>query len=194
MEDLTVASWQMWITFATIAVAVAFYAMGRVSMELTSLFTVGILMVFFQLFPVVDADGTALLTSTQLLSGFASPALMAILALLVIGQALFISGALEGPTRFFARLGSTRPTTTLLATFLLIAVVSAFMNNTPVAVMFIPVLTTLAHRMRQSPSKVMIPLSFVCILGGMTTLIGSSTNLLAAGITESIGVGTIGFL
>lgn len=193
MEELAVASWQMWITFATIAVAVGFYAAGRVSMELTSLFTVGLLMVFFQLFPVTNAAGETTLSTSQLLSGFASPALFAILALLVIGQGLFLSGALEGPTRFFARIGSARPVATLVATLLLIAVVSAFMNNTPVAVMFIPVLATLASRMRQSPSKVMIPLSYVCILGGMTTLIGSSTNLLAAGIVESIGLGKISF-
>ncbi len=193
MEELTVASWQMWLTFATIAVAVGFYAAGRVSMELTSLFTVGLLMVFFQLFPVTNAAGETTLSTSQLLSGFASPALIAILALLVIGQGLFLSGALEGPTRFFARVGSARPVATLIATLLLIAVVSAFMNNTPVAVMFIPVLATLASRMRQSPSKVMIPLSYVCILGGMTTLIGSSTNLLAAGIVESIGLGKISF-
>lgn len=193
MEALPVASWQMWLTFATIAVAVGFYAAGRVSMELTSLFTVGSLMVFFHLFPVTNAAGDVTLSTSQLLSGFASPALFAILALLVIGQGLFISGALEGPTRFFARIGSARPVATLVATLLLIAFVSAFMNNTPVAVMFIPVLATLAGRMRQSPSKVMIPLSYVCILGGMTTLIGSSTNLLAAGIVESIGLAKISF-
>jgi di/tricarboxylate transporter len=67
------------------------------------------------------------------------------------------------------------------------------MNNTPVVVLMLPVLGAAAMRARLSASKVMIPLSYVAILGGMITLIGSSTNLLVAGMAHDLGQPTIGF-
>ena len=73
-----------------------------------------------------------------------------------------------------------RPRLTVLVLFLFVFAVSAFINNTPVVVMFIPILGAIAAREKASPSLYMMPLSFVCILAGMTTLIGSSTNLLVA--------------
>lgn len=193
MQSIAPDTWQMWVTFAAIVGAVVLYSTERRSLELTSLFVVGFFLIFFELFPVLGPDGENLLSSTRLLAGFANPALIAVLALLVVGQGLFHSGALEAPTQWIAAIGQGRPRTTLIATLLLVATVSAFINNTPVAVMFIPVLATLAAQLRRQPSKVMMLLSFVCILGGMTTLIGSSTNLLTAGIVAQIGLGNIGF-
>lgn len=193
METILPDNWQMWVTFAAIGTAIVFYSMSRFSLELTSLFVVGFLMIFFHLFPFEGPQDTNLLNSSVLLSGFAAPALISVLALLVVGQGLFHSGALDKPTRIIASAAGSRPQLVVIATLLLIAFVSAFLNNTPVAVMFIPVLATLAARLRHRPSKLMMPLSFVCILGGMTTLIGSSTNLLAAGIADSTGAGKIGF-
>lgn len=193
MEAFAVETWQMWITFAAILAAVILYSTERLSLELTSLLIIGSFLIFFHLFPVIGADGQNLLSSSQLLSGFANPALIAILSLLVVGQGLFHSGALETPTRWVADMGKDKPRLTLIVTLLLVGTISAFLNNTPVAVMFIPVLATLAGQLRRQPSKVMMLLSFVCILGGMTTLIGSSTNLLTAGITSRLGLAEIGF-
>jgi di/tricarboxylate transporter len=76
---------------------------------------------------------------------------------------------------------------------LIAAVISAFMNNTPVVVMFLPVLGSVAGRLRMSVSKVLMPLSFVAILGGNTTLIGSSTNLLVADVAVGAGLPRLGF-
>jgi di/tricarboxylate transporter len=193
MQTIVPDIWQMWVTFAAIVGAVVLYSTERRSLELTSLFVVGFFLIFFELFPVIGEDGENLLSSSKLLAGFANPALVAVLALLVVGQGLFHSGALEAPTQWIASVGQGRPRTTLIATLFLVATVSAFINNTPVAVMFIPVLATLAAQLRRQPSKVMMLLSFVCILGGMTTLIGSSTNLLTAGIVAQIGLGQIRF-
>ena len=193
MDASTPELWQMWVTFAIIATAVVFYSLERFSIELISIFVLGALLVFFDWFPVMGPGGANLLSPAELLSGFANPALIAVLALLVVGQGLFFSGALEAPTRWISERGNSRPAITIALTLLLVAVVSALLNNTPVAVMFIPILATLAARLHQRPSKVMMPLSFVCILGGMTTLIGSSTNLLAAGVAEKSGLGKIGF-
>ena len=71
--------------------------------------------------------------------------------------------------------------------------VSGFLNNTPVVVIFIPIMQTLSERLDRSPSRMMMPLSFAAILGGMTTLIGSSTNLLVSGTLVEMGRPGFGF-
>ena len=184
--------WQMWATYGFILAAVFLFSMERISLEVSALAILSALLLFFYLFPVPGDDGRNLLGPTALLAGFANPALLAVLALLVIGQGMFQTGALDGPARYVADLGSTRPGLTIFFTFLLVATISAFLNNTPVAVMFIPVLATLAGRFGQRAPKVMMTLSFVSILGGMTTLIGSSTNLLAAGVVLTSHLPPIG--
>ena len=193
MDFLTTEIWQMWITYAVILAAIISYSLERVPIETTSLFVVVGLLIFFFLFPVETPQGEAVLTPTKLLSGFANPALISVLALLVIGQGLFQTGALDQPTRYVAEMGASRPGLTVFAAFCIVAVISAFLNNTPVALIFIPVMSTLAHRLDLPSSKLMMSLSFSCILGGMTTLIGSSTNLLAAGVAVNAGLPQINF-
>lgn len=193
METIVAETWQIWITIAIIAAAVVSYTLDRAPIETTSLFVVAALMVIFYFFPVFDGAGNNLLGPTQILSGFANPALISVLALLVVGQGLFQTGALDHPARFVAELGASRPQLTVFLAFFFVAAISAFLNNTPVVVIFIPVLSTLANRLKLQSSKVMMPLSFACILGGMTTLIGSSTNLLAAGVAKNAGLPPIGF-
>ncbi len=186
-------AWQLWVTFGVIGLAVVSYIGARVSFELTSVLAVVILLIFFEFMPLPGADGTNLLDAATLLSGFANPALITIIALLVIGQGLFRTAALEKPTHALVYYGRRSPRATLAATLAAAALLSAFLNNTPVVVMFIPILTTLAARLTVSPAKVLIPLSFVSILGGMTTMIGSSTNLLVAGMVDEIGEPALGF-
>ena len=184
--------WQMWVTYGFILAAVLLFSMERVSLEVSALAILSALLLFFYFFPVAGGDGRNLLGPTALLAGFANPALIAVLALLVIGHGMFQTGALDGAARYVADLGSTRPGLTIFFTFLLVATISAFLNNTPGAVMFIPVLATLAGRFGQRAPKVMMTLSYVSILGGMTTLIGSSTNLLAAGVVLTSHLPPIG--
>ncbi|MEX0839892.1 MAG: SLC13 family permease [Parvibaculum sp.] len=192
METLTPFVWQMWAVYALVLAAVLLFSMERLTLEISALAILTVLLVFFYLFPVIGPDGRNMLGATALLSGFANPALIAVLALLVIGQGMFQTGALDGVTRTVADFGSRHPARTIFLTFLLITVSSAFLNNTPIVVMFIPVLATLAGRFGQRAPKVMMTLSFVSILGGMTTLIGSSTNLLAAGVVLTTNLPPIG--
>lgn len=187
------ATIHMWFTFAVIGTAIVAYMMERTPLEVISAAIVAVLMVFFYTVPLEGPEGRVLLSPEALLSGFASQALITIMALLVIGQGLYQTGALEGPTRQFAAIGAIRPRVTFVLILLIAAAVSAFMNNTPVVVIFIPVITALASRLSFNPSKVLIPLSFLTILGGMTTVIGSSTNLLVAGSVERMGMPAIGF-
>ena len=165
--------WQMWSVFGIVAVGVWFYVRESFSIEVISVGIILALMVFFHVF---GAEST--IENTQLLSGFAAPALVTIMALLVVGQGMFQTGALEGP---IVRINSSldkSPRLTLLMVFAVAFAVSMFMNNTPVVVMFIPIMAAMAARLRNRASRYMMPLSFISILAGMTTLIGSSTNLL----------------
>lgn len=174
-------NWQMWATFGIVVLGVAFYIFDKFSIELVSASILAALLLFFQLFPLEISQN---LDAQSLLSGFADPALITILALLIIGQGIFHTGALEGPTRKLNTYLESAPKRTLFAVFFIAFIVSMFMNNTPVVVMFIPVLSAMALQLRGSASKYMMPLSFICILAGMTTLIGSSTNILVAGAFE----------
>lgn len=183
----------MWMTFAIIVVAIAAYIAERWPLEMVSASVIAALMVFFHFLPFKDAQGEILLRSGEFLSGFANPAVITIMALLVIGQGLYQTSALEAPPRRLAGFGTRHPWLTFFMIVLTAATISAFMNNTPVVVIFIPIITTLALRLRFSPSKVLIPLSFLTILGGMTTVIGSSTNLLVADSATRSGLDPIGF-
>ncbi|WP_425062840.1 SLC13 family permease [Pyruvatibacter mobilis] len=184
--------WQMWVVFGAIIAAIAAYASEDIPLEVTSLALVAGLLAFFHFFPVEAGSGN-LLNPENLLAGFADPALIAVLALLVVGQGLFQSGALEDVAQLTNANAIRAPYLTLGVMLVVVLIVSGFMNNTPVAVIFIPVVSALAAKASISSSKMMIPLSYASILGGMTTLIGSSTNLLASGAASRAGLDRIGF-
>jgi di/tricarboxylate transporter len=171
---------QMWATFAVIGAAIVLFALERAAVEIVALGVIIALLLLFYYFPMTDAAGIPAITPEDILAGFANPALITILSLLVIGQALHQTGAIEEFSNRIVPQGRRRTQATMWGLLLMAAVVSAFMNNTPVVVIFIPVLAALANRFGGDAGKVLMPLSFVTILGGMTTLIGSSTNLLVA--------------
>jgi len=184
---------QMWLTFAIIVATVTLYAFERLTIEVISLGSIVAYLALFTIFPLTPAGANQPLTAPDLLSGFANPALITVLALLVVGQALFQTDALEYPAQQIARLGGKRSGRAVIAVLLIAGVISAFLNNTPVVVMFVPILTAIAATRGVSTSKVLMPLSFISIFGGMTTLIGSSTNLLVAGVARTSAGIEIGF-
>ncbi len=187
-----IENWPMWASLAVVIIATAFYLRDRLSMEVTSIGIIIALIGLFSLPTATDISGQTVLPS-ELLAGFSNPALIAIMALLVVGQGIFQTGAIEGPTQYLKRSFSKRPTSTLLLTFATAFSISAFMNNTPVVVIFLPILVAMASDRGMATSKLMMPLSFVTVFAGMTTLIGSSTNLLAAGSFERLTGQTLGF-
>ncbi|MEM9809928.1 MAG: SLC13 family permease [Pseudomonadota bacterium] len=172
--------WPMWYTLTVIAAAVVFYALDRFAIEIVSAAVLVALMVPFAAYPLINPDtGQTLLDANILLTGFASPALFAILGLLIVGQGMYQSGALEYPTRLLVAAYDRYKLWAVAGIFGFIMVVSAFLNNTPVVVMFVPIIAAIAAQGGISSSRLMMPLSFLSILGGMCTTIGSSTNLLA---------------
>ncbi len=190
---LGLADFHMWATFAVICMAIFLFTTDKIATELVSIGVVVVLLVLFHVFPFSNSEGKNLLGPVALLKGFANPVLFAILSLLVIGQGLFHTGAVERPAQLIALLSRSGPQFAFAVTFLVAGLISAFLNNTPVVVIFIPIVSAIATQLGQCQSRVLMPLSFITILGGMTTLIGSSANLIAASLAEGSGVKTIGF-
>lgn len=186
-------SFHTWFVFGIILMAMVLYATEKISLELTSLFTLTTLMIFFHFFPVLDHGGKVILSSGDILLGFANPALITIVSLLIIGQAIIQSNALNVIPNLILRLTRNNSTLAIVISLVIVVLISAFLNNTPVVVIFIPILAQVAKDLKISPSKVMIPLSYAAILGGMITLIGSSTNLLVSGTVVNLGLQPIGF-
>ncbi len=181
----TADSLLMWLIFLVIILAIVLYASEWVSLQLTSAIVIVVLMMIFHFIPT--EDGTPLMDTSSLLSGFADPALITVLCMLVIGEALVRTGGLHHIAHDILQLarGSGRMAMRVMVVFA--SALSGFCNNTPIVVVFIPMLQSLADKVQVSSSKIMIPLSYAAILGGMTTLIGSSTNLLVSTSLESIG-------
>ncbi|WP_316977803.1 SLC13 family permease [Shumkonia mesophila] len=193
MAGIGIESLHMWAAFAIILGALALFATERLPMEVTSIGVVCALLLVFGVFPVPDGEGGNRLDPTRILEGFANPALITVLALLVVGQGIVRTGLIDHATRILLNLGGGSGAVAMALVLGAAAAFSAFLNNTPVVVMFIPIMQALAGRFRISVSKLMIPLSFAAILGGMTTLVGSSTNLLVSGALVSLGEAPLGF-
>jgi di/tricarboxylate transporter len=140
----------------------------------------------FTLFPF-ESDGQVLQASDFFL-GFGHKALVAVCGLMIVGQGLIRTGALEPVGRMLARLWRKGPAISLLVTILITAVLSAFINNTPIVVLMLPILIGVAVRTGVSPSGSLIPMGFASILGGMATTIGTSTNLLVVNVAADMGM------
>lgn len=177
----------MWLTFAVIFVAMVFYATEWAPIEVVSL---GALVALLIVATVLPESGIG---ADMLLSGFSNAALITILALMTIGQGLIQTEALTGLTEWLGTMWPKHPTRVVLLGLVIAGAASAVVNNTPVVVVFIPVLAAVIARRKLPPSQFMMSLSYITILGGMTTVLGSSTNLLAAGVAQQYGVTSITF-
>ena len=177
----------LYATFAIIAVTIVAFAIERWPLEGVSLGALTILILLFGLFPYTPTGAEEPLGMDDLLAGFADPALATVLALLIVGQGLFATDAVDTLARVigkFSGSGAWRPIIMILVAS---GALSAFLNNTPVVVIFIPIMVVIAAQRAIRASRVFIPLSYITILGGMTTLMGSSTNLIVAGVAHDYG-------
>lgn len=125
------------------------------------------------------ADAVAVLSNT-------APWTIAFMFLIMGG--LVRTGALDGLTRVVEKNAGSRPKLTIVLLFGFVVIASGFMNNTPVVAVMIPVVIQIARKLSISPSKLLMPLSYFTILGGMLTLIGTSTNLLVDGVARDRGL------
>lgn len=167
-------------------VALILFTRDRIPIEATSLFILIALALGFDLFPY-SVDGRTLEPST-FFSGFGHEALVTICALMIIGRSLETTGALEPIARIMARKWKSHPSTSLLATLVFTGLLSAFMNNTPIVVMLLPVLVSVALRTGKSASSSLMPMGLATLIGGSGTTIGTSTNLLVVAVAADLGM------
>ena len=130
--------------------------------------------------------------ATKFFYGFGHEALVAVCALMVAGTGLVKTGALEPVGHLLARSWKSSPTLSFLATLMLTALLSAFINNTPIVVLLIPILVSVALRTNSNPSALLMPMGFASLLGGMATTIGTSTNLLVVSVAVEMGLEEFG--
>ena len=167
-------------------IALVLFTRENIPLETSSLLVIAILAVGFEVFPY-HRDGQEF-HSIGLFSGFGHEALIAVCALMIAGQALVRTGALEPIGRSLAKLWRISPLISLLLTLLIGAILSAFINNTPVVVLLLPILISVSLRTNRPPSSVLMPMGFATLVGGMCTTIGTSTNLLVVSVASDMGV------
>jgi len=167
-------------------IALILFTRDNIPLESSSLGILLALIVLFQVFPY-SPDGERLLGPADFFGAFGNEALVAVCALMVVGKGLETTGALQPLASAIAAAWKARPMVALLLTLVAGAVLSAFLNNTPIVVLLLPILVAASLRSKVPVSGVLMPMGFATIIGGMATTIGTSTNLLVVGIAADLG-------
>jgi len=154
------------IVLIIIAVAFILFVSEALPIDVTALTILGILILL------------GLISAQDAIRGFSNPAVITIAALFILSFSLQKSGVLEYLVLRLIKISSKSKSLGLIAYLFAIAIASAFVNNTAIVAVFIPITIRVAQKFNVNPSKVLIPLSYAAILGGTLTLVGTSTNLL----------------
>ncbi|UHH26874.1 SLC13 family permease [Halobacterium noricense] len=168
----------MAVVFALVAVTLVLFVTEALPLDVTAILVMVTLMVL-QPWTTISVE--------QGLSGFSNPATITVLAMLILSNGISRSGVVQILGRWMSAFAGTNKHRQLASTILATGPASGFINNTPVVAILVPVISDLAHKGGTSPSKLLMPLSFASMLGGMLTLIGTSTNILASQTAERIG-------
>lgn len=169
-----------------VVLALFLFANEKIPIATSSLLVLVILILFFEIFPF-SIDGKQIL-SRDFFSGFGHEALIAVTALMIVGQGLVRTGALEPIGRYLAIQWESSPSLTLLQTLIIGALLSAFVNNTPIVILLLPILISVTLRTNTNASQILMPMGFATLIGGMATTIGTSTNLLVVSVAADLGL------
>lgn len=180
-------TWEIIFVFALLVAAIGSFIWERISADLTSISVFAIL-----IFVSMLTKSHQLPNLDQLLSVFSNSAPLTIAAMFIVSTALERTGAIDVITSYLRKLVKLPYRGFVFIMVLGVAGVSAFINNTPVVIVLMPVILSLSREMGVASSKLLIPLSYASIFGGTCTLIGTSTNLLASGILRDAGHDPIG--
>jgi di/tricarboxylate transporter len=164
------------LVFLIIAGAIVLFAMEKMPVDLTAIIVMAALLL------------TGIITPEEGIAGFSNTATITVGAMFVLSAGLFNSGALNFFTSLLRKLIKKSYKQGLFVLMLFSGVISAFINNTAHVALFMPVVISVARAVKISPSKLLMPLSFSVILGGVCTLIGTSTNILASAIVQQNGL------
>jgi di/tricarboxylate transporter len=170
----------IFLSLLIVVSSMIFYAIDKFSMVFKSIVILTFLLIFFSIFPFKDDDGQNLLSPQNILSGFSNTSLITVISLLILGQGVVQTRVLNGFISNFLGFFSNNTKLIIFITLLFVLLLSAFINNTPVVIIFIPIIQAIVKNLNYSVGRFLMPLSFAAILGGMITIVGSSTNLLVS--------------
>lgn len=165
----------IWIVSIILMLTLYLLISERISIDLTAIGVVVLLVVF------------GLLTPQEAVSGFANPALITVAAMFVVSKGMLRTGGIEFLSRQIIKVARKNLVAALALILFSVAIASAFINNTPVVIIFIPVVMAMCCELGLSPSKFLIPVSYASILAGTCTLIGTSTNIIISDLSAQFG-------
>jgi len=180
-------TWEILFVFALLIFAITSFIWERIPADLTAITVFGVL-----IFVSMISKSAELPTLENLLGVFGNSAPLTIAAMFIVSGCLERTGAIDLITSYLRRLVKLPYRSFIFIMVIGVASVSAFVNNTPVVIVLMPVVLTLSREMGIASSKLLIPLSYASIFGGTCTLLGTSTNLLASGILVESGHAPIG--
>ncbi|MFQ5635135.1 MAG: SLC13 family permease [Gammaproteobacteria bacterium] len=170
----------VFVIFLT-GLAMFLFTRDRIPLETTGLGILVVLILWFFIWPYEN------IRPADFFFNFGHEALVTICALLIVGRGLETTGALQPLASIMSRYWGDKPVMALLITLIIGAGASAFLNNTPIVVMLLPVLVAVCIRAGRPPSRILMPMGLATLIGGMATTIGTSTNLLVVGIAADLG-------
>jgi len=169
----------IWIVSIILILTLILLITEKVPIDLTAMGIMVLLMV------------TGILTPLEAVSGLANPAVVTVGVMFLISQGMIRTGAVGFIGEKVISYSKGRVSIAMLTILLTVAISSAFINNTPVVVLFIPIITSLSCEFGLSPSKFLIPVSYASILAGTCTLIGTSTNIIVSDLSAMYGYGEL---
>jgi di/tricarboxylate transporter len=170
----------IWLVTLILVVAMLLLITEKLPVDLTSIGIVVVLTI------------TGILTPTEAIAGFASPAVITVGAMFLISKGMIRTGAVGFISQMVIEYSRGRSTLAIFLILVIVGTASAFINNTPVVVLFIPIILSLSCELDFSPSKFLIPVSYASILAGTCTLIGTSTNIIISDLSARYGFGSLG--
>jgi di/tricarboxylate transporter len=166
-------AWEAILTLCVLAGTITLFATEKLPVDIVAVLALSALVIL------------GLVTPDVAISGFANDATITVAAMFVLSAGLQRTGALSSIGRLFAR--AKRPWTFVSLVMLAVIPISAFVNNTAAVAVFLPLVLAATARNGVSPSKVLIPLSYAAQMGGVWTLVGTSTNLLVNSLAKNLG-------
>lgn len=166
------------VVFGIVGLAIVLFVTEALPIDVSALLLVVLLIVLEPWTGISPSEGV---------SGFSNPATLTVLAMLILSSGISRTGLVQLLGRRMTDFAGDSLYRQLAATIGVAGPVSGFINNTPVVAVLVPVISDLAHKGNVSPSKLLIPLSYASMLGGMLTVIGTSTNILASDVAARLG-------
>ncbi len=170
----------IWIVSTLLAATLALLVTEKLSLDVTAIGVIVALML------------TRVLTPAEAVAGFANPAVVTVGAMFLVSRGMIRTGAVGFIGKRVVGWSGRNAKSAMLIVLLMVSVASAFINNTPVVVLFIPVVMSMCCEFGLSPSKYLIPVSYASILAGTCTLIGTSTNIIVSDLSAASGYGELG--